>query len=167
MSAINPFVPVLADSCAGHICVVCLPEPPPSETPPSDDTGAAFPFTDAVIIINEFEYVTGQRGDTQQFSLGSVHVYSDGSPAWGGFGIWHPWNPPQASDVIIFRALITILHPYYPDGSYNSQLPDITTGPLQGGALTPQQLANNQGFVTTAQNAAIAQANAIFAQGHL
>jgi hypothetical protein len=118
-------------------------------------------FTDAAVQIRQLQVVTDLRGNQTSYLLGSMIIYSpiDNLPPQGAFGVPSNFGPPAESSVVswvvLYQSVIQILHPYYPPGSYDGSLPDITTGPLSG------TLPSNQAASVTAGNAAIAQANQV------
>jgi hypothetical protein len=143
--------------CPGQGCDPCKPKPPPV---PGGGSGLP-PFTDAAVRINQIQVATDLAGNVINYALGQMLIYSviDNLAPQGGFGTPMTFGPPAQSSVqssfVLYSSSIQILHPYYPSGSYNSALPDITTGPFSSVNST------NQAASTAAGNAAIAQANTI------
>src|ERR1700752_5183006 len=151
----------------GSPCDPCPPPPPQEGGGPG--TGLP-PFTDAEIEIDQLQYYQSTSGQISHVALGSVIIWTakDNIPVQGAFGTPGVLGPPSygfAATWVVYRSGITITAPYYPPGSYNSQLPDITTtqlGAAPGDPVTDTVAqANFQSANTSAGNAAIAQANQI------
>jgi hypothetical protein len=95
-----------------------------------------------------------------------VYSAADGIPPQGAFGVPRSFGPPEISSVVsaqvLYESFVQILHPYYPPGSYNGSLPDVSTGPLTPTISAGDGSgASNQAASTVAGNAAIAQATLI------
>jgi hypothetical protein len=149
--------------CKGSPCDPC---PPPLPPPSTGNGGGLPPFTDGAVNINQVQVATDLSGGTTNYALGSMIIYSaiDNIPPQGAFGTPLSFGPPETSSVagvvVVYESVLQILHPWQPAGSYDGNLPTITSGPLSDNTIDPTG-ASNAAASAAAGNAATVQANQV------